>query len=62
MAHGTPDRPHKQNMPSIKQNPAGLPLPDFRNVGVMLRILLGVNLLAAASASFAPRARASVVV
>ena len=37
-------------MPSIKQNPAGLPLPDFRNVGVMLRILLGVNLLAAAAA------------
>ena len=45
-----PLRPHKQNMPSIKQNPAGLPLPDFRNVGVMLRILLGVNLLAAAAA------------
>ena len=33
-------------MPSIKQNPAGLPLPDFRNFGVMLRILLGVNLMA----------------
>ena len=37
-------------MPSIKQNPAGLPLPDFRNLGVMLRILLGVNLLAGAAA------------
>lgn len=37
-------------MPSIKQNPATLPLPDFRNCGVMLRILLGVNLLAAAAA------------
>ncbi|MFZ2852598.1 MAG: histidine kinase [Rhodocyclaceae bacterium] len=37
-------------MPSIKQNPAGLPLPDFRNSGVMLRILLGVNLLALAAA------------
>lgn len=37
-------------MPSIKQNPAGLPLPDFRNFGVMLRILLGVNLLALAAA------------
>ena len=37
-------------MPSIKQNPATLPLPDFRNFGVMLRVLLGVNLLAAAAA------------
>ena len=37
-------------MPSIKQNPAGLPLPDFRNFGVMLRVLLGVNLLALAAA------------
>jgi two-component system sensor histidine kinase AlgZ len=37
-------------MPSIKQNPAGLPLPDFRNFGVMLRILLGVNLIALAAA------------
>ena len=34
------------NRPSIKQNPAGSALPDFRNFGVMLRILLGVNLLA----------------
>jgi two-component system sensor histidine kinase AlgZ len=33
-------------MASIKQNHAGQPLPDFRNAGVMLRILLGVNLLA----------------
>jgi len=37
-------------MPSIKQNAAGLPLPDFRNFGVMLRILLGVNLLALVAA------------
>ncbi len=37
-------------MPSIKQNPVGQPLPDFRNFGVMLRILLGVNLLAFAAA------------
>lgn len=35
---------------SIKQNPAGQSLPDFRNFGVMLRILLGVNLLAFAAA------------
>jgi two-component system sensor histidine kinase AlgZ len=37
-------------MPSIKQNPAGQPLPDFRNFGVMLRVLLGVNFLAFAAA------------
>lgn len=37
-------------MPSIKQNPAGLLLPDFRNFGVMLRILLGVNFIALAAA------------
>ncbi len=33
-------------MQSIKQNTASPPLPDFRNFGVMLRMLLGVNLLA----------------
>ena len=33
-------------MQSIKQNTASPSLPDFRNFGVMLRILLGVNLLA----------------
>ena len=37
-------------MSSIRQNQAGQPLPDFRNFGVMLRILLGVNLLALAGA------------
>jgi len=37
-------------MPSIKQNPATQRLPDFRNLGVMLRLLLGVNLLALAAA------------
>ena len=37
-------------MPSIKQNPGRQSLPDFRNFGVMLRILLGVNLLALAAA------------
>ncbi len=37
-------------MPSIKQNPGGQTLPDFRNFGVMLRVLLGVNLLALAAA------------
>ena len=37
-------------MLSIKQNPAGQPLPDFRNFGIMLRVLLGVNFLALAAA------------
>ena len=37
-------------MASIKHNLAGQPLPDFRNLGVMLRILLGVNLFALAAA------------
>lgn len=37
-------------MPSIKQNPATQRLPDFRNLGVMLRLLIGVNLLALAAA------------
>jgi two-component system sensor histidine kinase AlgZ len=50
MAHGTLDRPHRQKMTSIKQKPAALPLPDFRNLGVMLRVLLGANLLAVIAA------------
>jgi two-component system sensor histidine kinase AlgZ len=37
-------------MASIRQNQAAQPLPDFRNAGVMLRILLGVNLLAGVAA------------
>ena len=37
-------------MASIKQNPATLPLPDFRNFGVMLRVLIGVNLIALVAA------------
>ncbi|GHU36115.1 alginate O-acetyltransferase [Betaproteobacteria bacterium] len=37
-------------MPSIKHYATGHPLPDFRNFGVMLRILLGVNLGALAAA------------
>ena len=37
-------------MPSIKQNQPPQTLPDFRNFGVMLRILLGVNLIALAAA------------
>lgn len=35
---------------SIKHYATGHPLPDFRNFGVMLRILLGVNLAALAAA------------
>jgi len=34
----------------IRQNPASLALPDFRNPGTILRILLVVNLLAAVAA------------
>lgn len=37
-------------MRSIKHSSAGHPVPDFRNVGVMLRTLLGVNALAVAAA------------
>jgi two-component system sensor histidine kinase AlgZ len=37
-------------MPSIKHYAHGHPLPDFRNFGVMLRILLGVNLAALSAA------------
>ena len=37
-------------MASIKQNLSTQPLPDFRNAGVMLRSLLGVNLLALVAA------------
>ena len=37
-------------MVSIKHNPASHPLPDFRNFGVILRILLGVNFFALAAA------------
>ena len=37
-------------MASIKQNPVRQPLPDFRNLGVILRVVLGANLLALAAA------------
>lgn len=37
-------------MPSISQNPVAHPLPDWRNFGVLLRILLGANLLAGLAA------------
>ena len=33
-------------MPSIRQNPYPEALPDFRNLGVTARVLIGVNLLA----------------
>ena len=39
----------RQNLSSIRQNP-GHPLPDWRNLGVLLRVLLGVNGLALAAA------------
>ena len=37
-------------MASIRHFPATHPLPDWRNFGVMLRVLLGVNALALAAA------------
>lgn len=37
-------------MASIKQNPEGLPLPDFRNASVILRVVLGANLAAGVAA------------
>lgn len=37
-------------MTSIRHFPATQPLPDWRNFGVMLRVLLGINLLAAVAA------------
>jgi hypothetical protein len=35
-----------QRMTSIRHFPATHPLPDWRNFGVMLRVLLGINALA----------------
>ena len=40
-------------MPSIRQNPGLDRVPDFRNLGVMARILVGVNALAFAGAIYA---------
>src|SRR5436190_833218 len=37
-------------MPSIRQNTDSDALPDFRNLGVSARVLIAVNLLAAAAA------------
>ena len=37
-------------MASIRHFPATHPLPDWRNFGVMLRVLLGVNAMALAAA------------
>ncbi len=42
-------------MPSIRQNAYSDVLPDFRNLGVIARILLAVNLAALAAAVFAAR-------
>jgi len=36
-------------MPSIRQNPSPDALPDFRNLGVIARVLIAVNLLALAA-------------
>jgi len=41
---------HGQPAPSINQNSAGIPLPDFCNLGVMLRVLILGNAMGAAAA------------
>lgn len=41
-------------MASIRQNPLTHPLPDWRNLGILLRILLGANLAFALSALVLP--------
>lgn len=43
----------RTEMPSIRQNPVH-PLPDWRNLGVLLRVLLGANLLALLAALALP--------
>ena len=50
MTSGTFERHQIEKMASIRQNQAGSSLPDFRNFGVMLRLLLGVNLFAVMAA------------
>lgn len=45
----------KNNVTSIRQNSAAHPVPDVRNLGVVLRILLGVNFLVAAGVLAANR-------
>lgn len=47
---GDESRKIRTKMMSIRQFPAMHPLPDWRNFGVMLRVLLGVNALALAAA------------
>lgn len=41
-------------MASIRQNPAHHPLPDWRNFGIVLRVLLGANLMMALAALLQP--------
>jgi hypothetical protein len=48
-------------MTSIRHFPATHPLPDWRNFGVMLRVLLGVNVMALAAALVQAPALASWV-
>jgi two-component system, LytTR family, sensor histidine kinase AlgZ len=48
-------------MPSIRQNPQADALPDFRNLGVTARVLMVVNLLAAAAALLAERDWAKIL-
>src|SRR5713226_8401286 len=49
-------------MLSIRQNSGSDGLPDFRNLGVIARVLIAVNLLAAAAAHIEPPLIASLLV
>ena len=48
-------------MPSIRQNAYPDLLPDFRNLAVMARVLVGVNAVALAGTLYATPTLASVV-
>jgi two-component system sensor histidine kinase AlgZ len=50
-----------RNIMSIKQNATTDALPDFRNLGVMARVLVGVNVAAFAAASYAQSGWAQIV-
>jgi len=48
-------------MPSIRQNPSPDALPDFRNLGIIARVLIAVNLLALAAVLVSARDPAAML-
>src|SRR5678815_3385645 len=48
-------------MSSIRQKPDADALPDFRNLGVIARVLIAVNVLAAAAALIGPASWAAIL-